>query len=115
MKTIIVNIPEKEESFFLSLLKKFHFKSHVLSDKSEEERKIAQWIDDGMNSEEVSEEVCGASEGGGLVRASADRKVGGRAEAPPHLRLSDYWIRAGGSLLRWWPARSLPGRSSYRA
>lgn len=51
MKTIIVNIPEKEESFFLSLLKKFHFKSRVLSD---EEMTIDKW--DNL-SEEQEEEI----------------------------------------------------------
>lgn len=37
MKTVIVNVPEEKEMFFLSLLKEFHFKSHVLSDEDKEE------------------------------------------------------------------------------
>jgi len=52
MKTIMVTIPEKEESFFLSLLKKFHFKSRVLDEELEDEA-LAKWIDEGMKSEEV--------------------------------------------------------------
>jgi len=57
MKTIIVNIPEKKESFFLSLLKEFQFRSRVLTDEEREEMAIAKWIDEGMKSEDVSEEV----------------------------------------------------------
>lgn len=56
MKTIIVNIPEKEESFFLSLLKKFHFKSRVLTDEELEDKELARLIDKGMKSEDVSME-----------------------------------------------------------
>jgi len=37
MKTVIVNIPEKKEDFFLSLLKEFHFKSKVLSEEDKED------------------------------------------------------------------------------
>jgi len=53
MKTVIVNIPEKEENFFLSLLKKFHFKSRVLTDEDLEDEKLARLIDKGMKSEDV--------------------------------------------------------------
>ena len=52
MKTIMVTIPEKEESFFLSLLKKFHFKSRVLDEELEDDA-LAKWIDEGMKSEDV--------------------------------------------------------------
>ncbi len=31
MKTMIVTLPEKEESFFLELIKKFHFKSREIT------------------------------------------------------------------------------------
>ena len=37
MKTIIVNIPEEKEKFFLSLLKEFRFKSRVLTDEEKED------------------------------------------------------------------------------
>ena len=37
MKTLIVNIPEKEETFFLSLLKKFQYKSRALSQDDKED------------------------------------------------------------------------------
>lgn len=37
MKTIIVNIPEEKEMFFLSLLKEFRFKSRVLTDEDKED------------------------------------------------------------------------------
>jgi hypothetical protein len=57
MKTVIVNIPEKKEFFFLSLLKEFRFRSRVLTDEEREEMAIAKWIDEGMESEDVSEEV----------------------------------------------------------
>ena len=53
MKTIIVNIPEKEESFFLSLLKKFHFKSKVVSDEELEDEELARWINKGLKSEDI--------------------------------------------------------------
>jgi len=53
MKTVIVNIPEKEESFFLSLLKKFHFKSRVVSDEELEDEELARWINEGLKSEDV--------------------------------------------------------------
>jgi len=32
MKTMIVTLPEKEESFFLELLKRFHFKSREITE-----------------------------------------------------------------------------------
>ena len=57
MKTVIVNIPEKKEHFFLTLLKEFRFKSRVLTAEEKEEMAIARWIDEGLESEDVSEEV----------------------------------------------------------
>lgn len=53
MKTVIVNIPEKEESFFLSVLQKFRFKSKVLTKQQREEIALARWIEEGMDSEDV--------------------------------------------------------------
>ncbi len=57
MKTIIVNVPEKDETFFMALLKKFHFKTLILSDEEKEDKALAKLIDKGMKSGEVSEEV----------------------------------------------------------
>jgi len=57
MKTVIVNIPEKKENFFLSLLKEFHYKSRVLTEEEKEEMAIAKWINDGLESGDVSEVV----------------------------------------------------------
>jgi len=37
MKTIIVNIPEEKERFFLSILKEFRYKSRVLTDENKED------------------------------------------------------------------------------
>ncbi len=53
MKTIIVNLPEKEESFFLSMLKKIRFKSQVLTEEELEDEELAKWIDKGMKSKDV--------------------------------------------------------------
>jgi len=57
MKTVIVNIPERKEHFFLTLLKEFRYRSRVLTEEEKEEMAIAKWIDIGMESEDVSEEV----------------------------------------------------------
>lgn len=53
MKTVIVNVPEREESFFLSVLRKFRFKSRVLTEEEKEEMAMARWIEEGMQSEDV--------------------------------------------------------------
>jgi hypothetical protein len=37
MKTVIVNIPEEKEMFFLSLLKEFRFKTSVLTNEDKED------------------------------------------------------------------------------
>ena len=57
MTRVIVNVPEKEEDFFLSVLKKFHFKSHVLTDEEKEDIWLAKKIDEAEKEKgEVSEE-----------------------------------------------------------
>ena len=56
MTTIIVNIPDKKENLFKEFLKKNHFKMRLLKTKEDEDI-MAKWIDEGMKSEEVSEEV----------------------------------------------------------
>lgn len=53
MKTVIVNIPEKEETFFLSMLKKFRYKAQVLTEEELEDEALAKWIEKGMKSEDV--------------------------------------------------------------
>ncbi len=56
MKTIIVNVPDKDENFFMTLLNKFHFKTRVLTDEDMEDEALARWIDEGMKSEDVPED-----------------------------------------------------------
>ena len=56
MKTVIVNVPEKKEDFFLSLLKEFHYKSRVLTEEEKEDFAIAKWINEGLESDDVPEE-----------------------------------------------------------
>ncbi len=57
MKTIIVNVPDKEEEFFLSLFKKNKLKSRVLTEEDCEELAISKWINEGLQSEDVSVET----------------------------------------------------------
>jgi hypothetical protein len=57
MKTIIVNVPDKETALFKALINRLGFKSKMISDQEKEEAIIHKWIEEGMNSEEVSEEV----------------------------------------------------------
>ncbi len=55
MKTIIVNVPDEDATLFLSLVKKFRFKTKVLSKEDLEDEELAKWINNGMKSEDVSE------------------------------------------------------------
>ncbi|MBW8049808.1 MAG: hypothetical protein FVQ77_05615 [Cytophagales bacterium] len=55
MTTVVLKIPDKKENYFLSLFKKHRLKTRVL-EREEDEDLIAQWIDEGMKSEDVSEE-----------------------------------------------------------
>ncbi len=57
MKTIIVKVPDKDETLFSALLAKLGFKSHVVSEDEKEEIALAKWIDEGMKTEEVSEQT----------------------------------------------------------
>lgn len=61
MKTVIVNVPAKDENLFNALLKKLGFKSRVVSEDEKEETALAKWIDEGMESEDVSEETVFAT------------------------------------------------------
>ena len=56
MKTVIVNIPDKKENLFLNFFKKHHLKMRVV-EREEDETLMAKWIDEGMKSEDVSEEA----------------------------------------------------------
>jgi hypothetical protein len=53
MKTIIVNVPDNEEEFFLSFFRKNKLKSRVLSQEDREEFAISKWINEGFQSEDV--------------------------------------------------------------
>ncbi len=53
MKTIIVNVPDKDESVVAELFKKLHLKSRVLTDEELEDKLLAKWIKEGMKSEDV--------------------------------------------------------------
>ena len=57
MKTVIVNIPEKEESFFLSVLQKFRFKSRVLSAEEKEDRALLSLMYERENEETIPVET----------------------------------------------------------
>ncbi len=57
MKTIIINVPDKDESLFNALIRKFGFKSRLVGEDEKEETALAKWIDEGMETEEVSEKT----------------------------------------------------------
>ena len=57
MKTVIVNIPEKEESFFLNVLQKFRFKSKVLTEEEKEDRALLSLMYERENEESVPVET----------------------------------------------------------
>ena len=57
MKTLVVNIPDRDENMFISLFKKLKFKARVLSQEEQEEMAMAKWIDEGAKTGEVSEKI----------------------------------------------------------
>jgi len=57
MKTVIVNIPEDKEKFFLSLLKEFRFKAHVVSDEEKEDTALLKLMHERENEEAFSVET----------------------------------------------------------
>ena len=57
MKTVIVNIPEDNEKFFLSLLKEFRFKAHVVSDVEKEDAALLKLMYERKNEEAFSVET----------------------------------------------------------
>ncbi len=48
---------QKKQDFFLSLLQEFGYKSKVLSEDDKEDMAIGKWINEGMKTEDDSEEV----------------------------------------------------------
>ena len=52
MKTILIEVAEKDENLLMDFLAKFKIKSRTIM---EEEKAMAKWIDEGMESEEVDE------------------------------------------------------------
>ncbi len=61
MKTIVINVPDKDESWFVSLFEKLKLKTHVLTEEEKEDISMAEWIDEGMKSGEVSKETIFAT------------------------------------------------------
>ncbi len=53
MKTIIVNVPDKDENLVAELFNKLHLKSRVLTDEELEDKLMAKWIKEGRKSEAV--------------------------------------------------------------
>lgn len=61
MKTIIVNVPDKDETLFEAILKKMGYKSRTIRNEENEEKALARWIDEGMESEDIAEETVYAT------------------------------------------------------
>jgi hypothetical protein len=57
VKTIIVNVPDKDKNLLTSLLKKLGLKSRLIRDNEKEEVALAKWIDEGMKTEEVNKKT----------------------------------------------------------
>lgn len=57
MKTLVINVPDKDEEFFTTLLKRFGFRSHIISEHEKEDLALAKWIGEGLETDEVSEET----------------------------------------------------------
>jgi hypothetical protein len=55
MTTVVLKIPNKKENQVMNYLKKNHLKVRIV-EQEEDEDLIAKWIDEGMKSDEVSEE-----------------------------------------------------------
>ena len=53
MKTIIVSVPDKDESAVNALFKKLRLKPRVLTDEEKEDKLLAKWIMEGMESEDI--------------------------------------------------------------
>jgi len=67
MKTIIVNVPDKDEALFSALLMRLGLRSRPLTDEDREEQAMAKWIEEGLKTKEVAtEEVLKALRKGGV-------------------------------------------------
>jgi hypothetical protein len=51
MKTVIVNIPENKETFFMSLLKEFRYKSRILTEEEREDSALLSLMYERENEE----------------------------------------------------------------
>lgn len=57
MKTVILNLPEKNEKWFETLFNQFHIKHKVLTKENKEDLMLAKLIDEAMEEEgEVDKE-----------------------------------------------------------
>jgi hypothetical protein len=67
MKTIIVDVPDKDEAMFNALLSRLGMRSRPLTEEDREEQAMAKWIGEGLKTEEVAaEEVLKALRKGGV-------------------------------------------------
>lgn len=57
MTTMIVNVPEKEKSLFLALLKKFQFKSKVVSEEDKEDYGLLKAMMEGETGEYIDTDL----------------------------------------------------------
>jgi len=53
MKTIIVNVPDKKEELFLSLMRELKLKTFDMSSEELEDKILARWIEEGMKTDDV--------------------------------------------------------------
>lgn len=68
MKTIIVDVPEKDAVLFNALLQRLGLRSRPMTDEDLEEQAMAKWIGEGLRTEEVpTEEVLKALRKGGVT------------------------------------------------
>ena len=51
MKTVILNIPEDNQKWYLTLFNQLHLKHKVLSEQAKEDILLAKLIDESMNEE----------------------------------------------------------------
>ena len=61
MKTILVNVPDKDSTLISALLKKLGLTSRFISEREREEYAMSKWIEEGMKSDEVDESVIRAT------------------------------------------------------
>ncbi len=67
MKTIIVDVPEKDEALFSALLQRLGLRSRPMTDEDLEEQAMAKWIGEGLKTNEVpAEKILKALRKGGV-------------------------------------------------